>query len=350
MRISDIKNKYKIKAVGYSIGFISLVWGIGSFFLGKYDDFTILNYVLISIILIIICIFLLIIDARNQEINRHIATIEDGTAGLLSVYDRLSNFEKREKYIRFFQQFVRYEKQVIGVQMYNYALSSLYLKNSIKLEYEGGYIDENCDINAIIQSYYTFKKRDLKILEKAIRQYKLMEDPEKLEEFFFNNLDKPDDGSKITDEYLALVSLAQEEIFKLWNIDPGKDPLTNLHGSKRYISKKRQGLAKAILSYEFFNMSTAYEFSYNGKSDVKSDRRYLSYIVESQTGEKKIYLIIYRVENHTDKHDIMELQQNVLNSFKELLSNNGLVEQKINLAEKNEGGLESLVKRIKKIY
>ncbi|WP_214752940.1 hypothetical protein [Exiguobacterium sp. s16] len=341
------KNIGKTKIVGYSLAILSFVWAFLSFFLSKYSGLSNLNFILITVILVIATILSFMIDLKNSEINDLREDIKNNIVGLLSSYDRLAKFESDERYNKIFEKFVNFEKQVIGVQTYSYSLSSSSFKNKIKIEYQNGYTEENHDINAIIQSYYSFQKTDLKIVDKSLKKLIIFSDSSRAQEYFLSKISQVKNHSFIPkEEHLALLSIVEENLTKHLDISL-EDDLYNVIGVKRPSSKKRLGIAKAILSFEFFQISTAYSFGYSGNSKDKDDRRYLTYIVESYTGEKKLYLIVYRIENSKNQNEVSDLEEHILFSFKNFLNNNNLIEKRLNISDQSEWGLDSIAKKIR---
>lgn len=351
MNKNEIKT-YKFRYIGYTLAIISILITLLSFLIPSIFELSIRSLLSLIIFTSIIVVTSIIIDRKNHEINSYIDRISDGSAALLSSYNRLAKFEKKELYSDFFKQFVRYEPQVQGVQIYNYYLTSFDSQNSIKIEYINGYFEEGHDINAIIQSYYSVDKSKIKELEKSIRKYKLLNEVEDLQDFFmkqitevpgffenenYNSAKKDIDDSSDGSYVLAL--LAWGEMMNDWNIDLGNGILDT--EALKYQARNRIGIFKAILKYEFFKLSTEDDFSYKGMNTYKENRNYLSYIVESQTGEKMIYLIVYRTENEQDKN---LLKEHILKSFKNLLAANGLVEKRYLLDEKQEGWLNYVKK------
>lgn len=341
------KRQFKTRTIGYGITITSFVWSIISFALGKYqnDIPSVAWYGFFLFLSAIVIICMVIIDKKNIDINYYQESLRDETSGLIESYSQLAEVEKDKKYLNFFHQFVRYEEYVLGVQTYNYYLSSKDGKSGIKIEYENGYIEENKDINAIIQAYYNFKKRDIVSLRKAIYRFRLTNDLSRLQDFFFTKAN-PIFQNKISPEDYALISLSGQELSEALNVDYGYLPFQD----DELVSKKRLGIAKAILTYEYFNLSTYFGFSYRGKSKLKDTRRYLSYIVESKTGTKKLYLIIYQTEQYHTENDIMNLEEQIIVSFKNLLSANGLVTGSEGLDDKKRSDLHEFIQKIKQNF
>ena len=94
----------------------------------------------------------------------------------------------------------------------------------------------------------------------------------------------------------------------------------------------------SIINYEYFGEASNFSFSYNG-SGPKENRHYLSFIVESSTGEKRLFLIVYRVNPNSSNDVIITVGNNLAQSFKELLSKNDLVNETHNINYENKRGL-----------
>ena len=110
----------------------------------------------------------------NTENNFLKSKLEDGTNGLIASFGELGKYKLKEKYLTFFHQFTRYEPDVLAIQTYNYNLISRSLEVGVKLTTEYGYVSEKVDMNAIIQGYYSFKKRDLKELRNALLRFNIL--------------------------------------------------------------------------------------------------------------------------------------------------------------------------------
>lgn len=343
-------NLFKQRPIGYGIAIASILWSILVFFIGYYlKEANFSWWIIFGLIIfwLIIITVLLILDRKNSEINYLQNQINQGTYGLFSFSQELANLKKEEEYLKFFRQFVRYEEYVISIQTYNYYLSSSRGTTEIKIEYENGYVEEKKDINAIIQGNYTFRKRDIVSLRKGIYKYRILSDLSDLEEYFFrksetNFKNKPDD--------YALFSLAKTELTNATGVDIGEHSSPLDSEISKMLSKKRLGIAKAILTYEHLKLSTYYSFSYLGKNKSKDNRRYLSYIVESTNGTKRLYLIVYQSEPYSTENDIILLEEQIIKSLKNLFVTNQLVERAKDFDNEQRSDFHDLLQKVKQDF
>jgi hypothetical protein len=341
-------NNSKQRPIGYGIAIASLIWSILVFILGFFMEKADISWWIVGslfIIWLIILTCLFIIDKQNRELNHLDELIKEGTYGLVESYNQLSNLEKEKKYLEFFKQFVRYEEYVIGVQTYNYYLSSSRGKTNIRIEYDNGYVEGNQEINAIIQGEYIFNKRDVLTLRKGIYQNRLLDNTTLLQSLFFRKLESI---NELFPEDYAIISLAERELTQALGVDVGDLP--QLHKSKKQISHKRLGIAKAILTFEFLNLSTYFGFSYRGKNNSKDRRHYSSFIVESSTGTKKLYLIVYQSEHFHSDDDIILLEEKIISSFKNLLGTNGLIERAEDLDNNKRGDIYAFLQKVRQNF
>lgn len=333
--IKILEKKYTVTTIGYGISIFSFLVGIIGLLIGlnvfkfKLSEQSSIFLILFSMVSFILLIW---VDKTNEKMNFYKRELADGSNGLIAHYGDLGRFKLKEKYLDFFYQFTRYEAQVLAIQTYTYNLVSKRTKVEVKLTNEYGYVAENVDMNAIIQGYYNFNKRDLIELKDALFQINIYSKVDYLLNFITHR-EKNSDLFGQTQESIALVEYAKNILKEQFNAE-----IPSPFSLNKVKKIKRLGIVTSIINYEYFNESSNFSFTYNGVDKQKNDRHYLTFIVESATGEKRLYLIVYRVEQTRSNDDIINIGNDIAFSFKKLMKANNLVDDSHILNYENKRG------------
>lgn len=297
-------------------------------------------------------LFFYLLDKKDEEINHYKSLLERYGFDYVNLYNHLQKYETKEVYNEFCERFVSYHQNVLGVQLYDYSLSIKSNNYTIRLKYDQGYIDSEVSSNAIIQDVYKFDRNKVKDLKKAINLLEVNQDFDPLIKFI---KEKSMDGTYNEDENFILLNFALDTVLRRIT----EEEFSSQENYKKFITflrlvyekiydarssgKRRIGITEAILLHEPIDNSTTHDFPYDGINDEKSTRNYLTHIIHTVSGEKKLFLIAYDLgkDNNMTQRNILELEEGIRKSFKDLLIEYKLVKNIENERSSSYGGAQN---------
>jgi multisubunit Na+/H+ antiporter MnhG subunit len=280
-----------------------------------------------------------IIDDKNKDLKTETKT-------LWKYYSELSKYEKDKTIHTLLEAFVNSNEYVCGIQIYTFKLFSSkiafpYLQLSkqnkqkhirtIKLNYLNGYVREQEDLNAIAQSYYAFDKELLNQFSLKARAAFFHKQPNDLTDFLIEkisylknkNIDELDDNDALIFALIELgisfIESRYELIFPNF-LDDEKIKLLK--------SKKRTGIANAIINFHQTTGHQWFSFAYKGNGDGKTSRQYISYITESVRGEKLLFLITVLSSEDWDSYEELAEHNKIRDQLENVLKNSGILFEK----------------------
>lgn len=338
------KRTYSNKIVGYGISLIAFIATLYSFVSDKFDSKTKLFF---FVVFTIAFYFSWKGDRSNQIINDLSANLEKDTKDLIYSYKRLKEHEIDDRFKDFFHDFTRYAPPVLGVQVYNYSIFSNQPTNgNIKVEYEYGAVQEGIDVNAVIQSYYSYNKRDITTLSKALLSLRLHNNANKSFEFLDQLSTRIKDGTNInqTSYELALWHILVSEIQEYGGVEFTIEQLERLLlNGQTSKADKRIGIFTAIVYSDLLKLREQHIFGYRGNNTSKESRLYVTIKSESVKGAKKIFLIILSSNGTSQEINT----DDIISQFENLLEANSLVESSFKL-NKKEGSIHDAIQHIQK--
>ncbi|WP_026574240.1 hypothetical protein [Bacillus sp. UNC438CL73TsuS30] len=287
-------------------------------------------YSIVSWLLIIGIVFLFLhIDQKDDEIKILERDIKSETKQLWKHYNELSRFERNKSLREYMNIFLKDNEYVVGIQRYDYSVTKTSpLKIIFKINYEDGIVREHEDINAMVQSYYKFNKIDLIKFKKAIIDAMKHEKLDNLNDFLKDSkvsiekkqIDELTDTDALT---LSLSQLALSHLEKRFSVT-SRNHLLKDEYMKALNRKKRLGIIRSIINYEILNGSPFFSFGYTGDDDSKSLRRYMTYIVKSERGEKFLFLITINTDEDWDPYLENKHFNDIINKFRKGLVKSGM--------------------------
>ncbi|MBG0916238.1 hypothetical protein [Exiguobacterium sp. SRB7LM] len=336
------RRTYVQKTIGYGLAIVAFAATLYSF---VSDRFNPTEQALFFILFSISFLFTWRLDGKDRIINDLSSSLEKDTKDLIYSYKRLKNHEIEARYKDFFSEFTRYTPYVLGVQVYNYSIfSTSRTKQTIKLEYEYGAVQESIDINAVIQNYYHYNKSDIIRISKSLLSLRLHNNA--VEAFtVLDSLSTRIKDSAVDPSYeLALWNLLVSEIKEYgqvnFTVEELQDLLLNGESSK---PDKRIGIFTAIIYSDLLKLKEQHLFGYRGSNNSKDNRLYVTIKSESVKGAKKIFLIV--LDSDILKKDIMV--DEIISQFEALLQANSLVESSFKL-NKKDGSVQDAIEHIHK--
>ncbi|AIF45569.1 hypothetical protein [Virgibacillus sp. SK37] len=270
------------------------------------------------------------LNEKNGKINELEKVIERGYLSLTSEYNELSQFRYKKIQEETLKIFVQQKEYVPAVQVYEYSVSKTSpLKTVVKLNYRQGVIDEDEEINALIKAKYIYDKGELRRLERAIQKPK----PKKLVKYIYRWRNELDMLSKtnITEKDVMKFSLLQVAIDYSSRMAQSttKGYLNSESMEKELHSYKRTGIARAIISHDFFTDPDPYHFSYTGSLSRKTNRIYTCMIRKGKDGVNHLYLLTLQIDEGISKTDFNKIVTDTEWQFETLLRERKLLYNKV---------------------
>lgn len=302
---------------------------ISPIFQGPSESTWPVNYVIASMVILIMGVVYMVNqygNEKNAKINDLEKVIERGYLSLTSEYSELSQFRFKKIQEETLRIFVRQNEFVPAAQVYEYSVSKTSpLRTIIKLNYSQGFVDDGEEINALIKAKYIYEKGELRRLERAIKKPK----PMKLVKYITswrNNLNE-----------LSKEGISEKEVIKFSLLQVAVDYssrmaqsitrkyLNNYSMEKELHSLKRTGIARAIISYDFFEDPEPYHFNYTGSLKRKTNRNYTCMIRKGIDGVNYLYLLTLQIDSGISKSIFNNIVSDTEQKFETLLKERGLL-------------------------
>lgn len=249
------------------------------------------------------------ITAQQQRYDR---LAEDSTRALVKSLEDLNTFKIRESIQQTMERFTQSQEYVVATQLYSYSVKHVKRETRIKINYVGGYVSENEDLNAIMQSHFMFDK----VTYIKFHQIRVKLSEEVSEQSLDSLLDYIQDlkdrlNSKLYTDYddsdavkLAFLRLALDLLnLHVPDIDVGY--ILDEHKEKVLEERKRTGILRAI------QVDGIYTFEHTGIGE-KSGRLYLTQKVIFKD-QPHIFLITldpgYKIDLENYSHELINLSE-----------------------------------------
>jgi hypothetical protein len=101
--------------------------------------------------------------------------------------------------------------------------------------------------------------------------------------------------------------------------------LKNVSMEKELHSNKRTGIARAIISHDFFVDTDPYHFNYTGSLRRKTNRIYTCLIRKGTDGINHLYLLTLQIDEGISKDDFNKIVTDTESRFETLLKERNLL-------------------------
>lgn len=238
-----------------------------------------------------ILIGVLIIAIYSDVIRKYEDDINKQSMAMIKTNKELGLLKARKGLLDIMEVFVKSEPHVYAVQLYNFKIKHYLSDTKIKVQYIDGYVEEEIDLNAMAQTYFTIDKRIYKEYTHALKQLELAADFVPIVRFIqtYNRMLANKSLGDITRKDLMTLSfleLSDVILEKMFGVKTGRtlDP-TIEEKIKEQGGKIRTGILKGILSFK----SRFFLFEYSGTGS-KRRRLYLTRYINIK-GEDHVFLI-----------------------------------------------------------
>ncbi|NOV00669.1 hypothetical protein [Paenibacillus planticolens] len=292
------------------------------------------NKIIITCLLFMFFIILgilLNLDKKEEKIASLEKQLDNETKALWRYYGELSIFERDKSLKSIMEVFVRNHEYISGIQLYEYSVSSTKaLQTTIKVNYVDGFVRENEELNAIVQSYYKlnkyqllkFKSTVLAALNNTMKLNNLLDYLEDIEYKLTNKkLHELDEKDSIT---LAFSELGISHLEKRFGFFTEENAGFS-SVAKVLHEKKRIGILKSILNFKYLKEEPFFSFHYTGRGNEKAKRKYITYNVKSTKDENFLFLITFNAEVYWDKYNERKYIESVKQNFLKVLSKTDLI-------------------------
>lgn len=141
------------------------------------------------------------IERLNKELTETKKDLKSEAGLLLTRYSDLTKFKIKDVLQENLRKFIESKYSIESAQLYKYTYIPEKNNIIIKVEYSGGHVKENVNINSIMQSYYSVPNYILEKINIIVNLYKKLEDDELdgyeiVEEFAYSIFDTIDNYSQ----------------------------------------------------------------------------------------------------------------------------------------------------------